>query len=85
MTAFFAASRTGEGESMDGVGTLATTVAQGKMDIGIITGTLDALNSGYGSGSKYSASEDMANTYNFSKDVLSAAYNPVGLVVSSFG
>ena len=35
---------------MDGVGTLATTVAQGKMDMGIINGTLDALNSGYGCG-----------------------------------
>ena len=72
---------------MDGVGTLATTVAQGKMDMGIINGTLDALNSGSGCGSSSSssASQDMANTYNFSKDVLSAAYNPVGLVVSSFG
>ena len=75
---------------MDGVGTLATTVAQGKMDLGIINGTLDALNSGYGCGSSSSSSgsstsQDMANTYNFSKDVLSAAYNPVGLVVSSFG
>lgn len=70
---------------MDGMGGLVNTVAKGKMDMGIITGTLDALNSGSGCGSKSSASDDMASTYNFSKDVLSAAYNPVGLVVSSFG
>ncbi len=70
---------------MDGITGLDLSVTKGKMDMGIITGTLDALNSGYGCGSKSSASSDMANTYNFSKDVLSAAYNPVGLVVSSFG
>lgn len=71
---------------MDGITGLDLAVSRGKMDLGIINGTLDALNSGYGcSGSKNSASADMANTYNFSKDVLSAAYNPVGTVVSSYG
>lgn len=71
---------------MDGIAGLATAVSKGQMDLGIINGTLDALNSGYGcSGSKSSTSQDMASTYNFSKDVLSAAYNPVGTVVSSYG
>ncbi len=67
-----------------GITGLAAAVAGAKMDRDIITGTLDALNSGSScSKSGSSASSDMAATYNFSKDVLSAAYNPVGLVVSS--
>ena len=67
---------------MNGMDGLAMSVAAGKMNMGIITGTLDALNSGSScGGTRSSAASDMAQTYNFSKDILSAAYNPVGLVV----
>ena len=68
----------------NGAAGLAMAVTTGKMNMDIISGTLDALNSGT-SCKKSSGSSDMADTYNFSKDVLSAAYNPVGLVVSSMG
>ena len=64
---------------------ISTEDRDGRTIVSLREERLDALNSGSGCGSKSSASDDMASTYNFSKDVLSAAYNPVGLVVSSFG
>jgi hypothetical protein len=70
--------------TMSGIAGLSTAVSKAQLGASIVTSTLDALNSGYGS-SRSSMSQDMASTYNFSKDVLSAAYNPVGMVVNSFG
>ena len=55
-----------------------------KMKGDIVTGTLDALNSKSGSSGK-SGKDAMSQTYEFSKSVLSAAYEAKGIAVNSKG
>ncbi len=62
---------------------LSSSVAQARLNSDIITGTLDTLNSS--TYSKSGSSADLAQSYNFNKDVLSSFYNPVGTVVASYG
>ncbi len=63
---------------------MAATVAMEKMKGDIVTGTLDALNSKSGSSGK-SGKDAMSQTYEFSKSVLSAAYEAKGIAVNSKG
>ncbi len=62
----------------------AMTAASQKAVIGgeIITQTLDALNSPM-YGGKAGGSDDMADSYNFQKSVLSAVYSAKGAVVDA--
>jgi hypothetical protein len=69
--------------------TLESSVAaatKAKFGADVVTQTLDKLNNGSFSKSKKSGSSNaMSNTYNFSKDVLSAAYGDKGIIANIKG
>ena len=61
-------------------------VTAAKIEGDIVTKTLDTLNSGQfgGSGSKKSSGVgSMSDTYNLSNAVLSAAYQPKGMIINT--
>ena len=60
-----------------------SNVSQAQFYSDVITGTLDTLNSS--TYSKSGSSADLAQSYNFNKDVLSSVYNPTGTVVTTYG
>lgn len=65
-----------------------TPVSRAELDGQIIEKTLDALNSPSSggtsnSGSKPSTSDAISSSYNFNKDVLSAAYSTKGALVNN--
>ena len=60
---------------------LAGSVTKSKLDSEIITQTLDKINkSGGGKKSRGSLQANMSDSYNFNKDVLSAAYEGKGTI-----
>ena len=62
---------------------MAAAVALEKIKGDIVTGTLDALNSNAPSSSGKGKGDPVAQSYDFQKSVLSAAYSAKGVTVDS--
>ena len=65
-------------------GVMAST-AKAQLDSEIVTQTLDKLNEWDGKGGNYGGQAGMAQTYDFSKEVLSAVYGGKGAIASLTG
>jgi hypothetical protein len=62
------------------------SAVKAKVGADVVTQTLDKLNNGFaGKGKKGRSRSAMSDTYNFSKDVLSAAYGTKGAIANVKG
>ena len=63
---------------------MATATSKATFGAEVVTQTLDKLNK-YGSSKKSSGFGSMSDTYNFSKDILSAVYSGKGAIANIIG
>jgi hypothetical protein len=67
------------------LGSSFASAAKAKLGAAVVTQTLDKLNNGPFAGKKSKSGNAMSATYNFSKDVLSAAYGDKGIIANIKG
>lgn len=60
---------------------MAASTSKSALDSQIVTKTLDTVNK-FGGNKKSGSGYSMSDTYNFSKDVLSAVYNNTGSIAN---
>ncbi|MDR2502892.1 MAG: hypothetical protein LBD82_00660 [Deltaproteobacteria bacterium] len=65
--------------------TMEAATAKDRLGAQVVTQTLDKINQGGGKGGGYGSQSDMAQTYAFSKEILSAAYEGKGIAADIMG